>query len=88
MLLLALAVAIIAMALAYIQDCKIEDIPMLFFEVYEDRAGEFRWRLKSRNGRIVGTSGEGYTRKRDCYRAIENIKKCLFYTAPPIKDLT
>lgn len=35
------------------------DVP----EYYVDGAGEHRWRLKSRNGRVVATSGEGYTRK-------------------------
>lgn len=29
------------------------------FEVYEDRAGERRWRLRAKNGEIVA-SGEGY----------------------------
>jgi uncharacterized protein YegP (UPF0339 family) len=35
-------------------------------EIYEDAKGEWRWRLKSANGRIIATSGEGYTRKSDC----------------------
>lgn len=38
-------------------------------EVYEDASGEWRWRLKSSNGRVVATSGEGYTRQRDCEEA-------------------
>jgi uncharacterized protein len=29
------------------------------FEIYKDRKGEFRFRLKSRNGEIVAT-GESY----------------------------
>lgn len=29
------------------------------FVVYQDDAGEWRWRLKARNGKIVA-SGEGY----------------------------
>lgn len=31
--------------------------------VYRDRKGEWRWRLKSANGKIVACSGEGYKRK-------------------------
>jgi uncharacterized protein YegP (UPF0339 family) len=36
------------------------------WEVYEDKAGEWRWRRKAPNGRIVGAATEGYTAKADC----------------------
>jgi uncharacterized protein YegP (UPF0339 family) len=45
------------------------------FEVYEDKAKEFRWRLKAPNGQIVAASGEGYKSKADCEKAIDLIKK-------------
>lgn len=32
-------------------------------EVYRDAAGEFRWRARDTNGRIVAESGEGYERR-------------------------
>jgi len=35
-------------------------------EVYKDSKGEWRWRLKASNGRVVATSGEGFKRKRSC----------------------
>ena len=44
------------------------------FEVYADKAGEFRFRLKARNGEIVAT-GEGYKAKASCLNGIESIKK-------------
>ena len=44
------------------------------FEMYEDKAGEFRFRLKARNGEIIGTS-EGYTAKAGCINGIESVKK-------------
>jgi uncharacterized protein YegP (UPF0339 family) len=31
--------------------------------VYEDEAGEFRWKLRSENGEIVADSAEGYRHK-------------------------
>jgi len=40
------------------------------FEVYEDAAGEWRWRLKAANNQIIAVSGEGYTRIGDCTDAI------------------
>lgn len=36
------------------------------FEVYQDKRGEWRWRRKASNGRIVGAASEGYDRKSDC----------------------
>ena len=43
------------------------------FHIYRDKAGEWRWRLVARNGRIRADSGEGYTRKFDCERAISDV---------------
>lgn len=44
------------------------------FEVYADKAGEFRFRLKARNGEIIATS-EGYKAKASCLNGIESVKK-------------
>ena len=44
------------------------------FEVYTDKAGEFRFRLKAKNGQVIATS-EGYKKKTSCLNGIESIKK-------------
>ncbi len=44
------------------------------FEVYEDKGGKFRFRLKARNGEIVSSS-QAYTTKQSCKHGIEAIKK-------------
>lgn len=44
------------------------------FEVYKDKAGEFRFRLKATNGQIIAT-GEGYKALAGCMNGIESIKK-------------
>jgi uncharacterized protein YegP (UPF0339 family) len=44
------------------------------FEVYLDKAGEYRFRLKARNGEIIAV-GEGYKAKASCLNGIESIKK-------------
>lgn len=44
------------------------------FEVYKDKRGEFRFRLKASNGEPIGT-GEGYKAKAGCMNGIESIKK-------------
>lgn len=47
--------------------------PPPYFEVYPDAKGEYRWRLKSKNGRIVADSGEGYATRNKASRAAHNL---------------
>ena len=44
------------------------------FELYADKAGEFRFRLKAKNGEVIATS-EGYKTKASCLNGIESVKK-------------
>lgn len=44
------------------------------FEVYADKGGEFRFRLKATNGQIIATS-EGYTILANCLNGVESVKK-------------
>ena len=44
------------------------------FEVYQDNAGEFRFRLKATNGQVIAT-GEGYKAKASCLNGVESVKK-------------
>lgn len=41
--------------------------------VYRDKAGEWRWRVFSRNGRIMADSGEGYRRQSSCRDAARKL---------------
>jgi len=43
------------------------------FELYEDKAGEFRFRLKAKNGEVIAIS-EGYKTKASCENGIESVK--------------
>ena len=44
------------------------------FEVYTDKAGEYRFRLKATNGQIIAVS-EGYKAHASCLNGIESVKK-------------
>ncbi|MBO2527527.1 MAG: hypothetical protein CW335_05020 [Clostridiales bacterium] len=44
------------------------------FEIYKDKAGEFRFRLKATNGQIIAV-GEGYKALAGCLNGIESVKK-------------
>ena len=44
------------------------------FELYKDRAGEFRFRLKASNGQEIAAS-EGYTTKAACLNGVESVRK-------------
>ncbi len=40
------------------------------FEIYRDTGGDWRWRLRARNGRIVADSAEGYASRRNVKAAV------------------
>ena len=64
-------------ALSPVEDQTVEGFESLKhpkYEVYTDKAGEFRFRLKARNGEIIGVS-EGYKAKASCFNGIESVKK-------------
>jgi uncharacterized protein YegP (UPF0339 family) len=44
------------------------------FEVYTDKAGEYRFRLTATNGQTIAAS-EGYKAKASCMNGIESVKK-------------
>ena len=54
-----------------VADYKKEEVPK--FEVYKDKAGEFRFRLKAGNGEIIAAS-EGYKAKSGCLNGIESVQ--------------
>jgi uncharacterized protein YegP (UPF0339 family) len=45
------------------------------FELYEDNAGEYRWRLRHENGNIMGDSGEGYASRTGAINGIQSVKR-------------
>lgn len=44
------------------------------FEIYKDKAGKFRFRLKAGNGEVIAV-GEAYESKASCLNGIESIRK-------------
>jgi len=44
------------------------------FEVYEDSAGQWRWRLVHDNGNIIADGGEGYASRQKCVQGIESVR--------------
>jgi uncharacterized protein YegP (UPF0339 family) len=45
------------------------------FEIYKDKAGEFRWRLKTADGDILAVPEDAYKNRADAKRAVESIQK-------------
>jgi len=56
------------------------------FELFIDKKGEFRWRLRHQNGTIIADSGEGYTSRESAVNDINSVIE----NAPsaPIEDQT
>ena len=45
------------------------------FELYEDKSGGFRFRLKAGNGEVIATSSESYKTKASALNGIDSIKR-------------
>jgi hypothetical protein len=45
------------------------------FEVYKDKAGEYRWRLKASNGQVIAGSGQGNSSKKSCLDGIDSVRR-------------
>lgn len=52
--------------------CKSASNPK--FELYMDKGGNFRFRLKARNGQIIAVS-QGYATKAACENGLESVRK-------------
>jgi len=64
-------------AASHVEDQTVENFETLThpkFELYADKAGEFRFRLKARNGEPIGKS-EGYKAKDSALNGIASIGK-------------
>lgn len=48
------------------------------FQIELAKNGQFYWRLRGRNGQIVATSHESFTRRRDAVRAVNRIEDLIF----------
>ena len=55
------------------------------FEVYKDKSGQFRWRLRMQNTKVIAASGEGYKEKESCLKAIESLKRVA--ADAPVKEV-
>ena len=63
--------------IANVEDQTVENFESLKhpkFEMYQDKAGEYRFRLKATNGQVIAVS-EGYTTKASCENGVESVKK-------------
>ena len=63
--------------IAEIEDQTVEDFVPLKnpkFQVYKDKADQFRFRLNAKNGQIIAI-GEDYTTLRKCLNGVASVKK-------------
>jgi uncharacterized protein YegP (UPF0339 family) len=45
----------------------------LKFEIYQDAAKEYRWRLKGSDDKLLATAGQGYSAKADCRKGVDRM---------------
>lgn len=46
----------------------------MYYKLYKDVTGQWRWNYKSKNGNVIADSGESYHNKSDAERGIEIMK--------------
>jgi uncharacterized protein YegP (UPF0339 family) len=54
-----------------------KDVKAGTVEVFEDKAGEFRFRVKDADGKTVAMSTKGYDKKEDAVKALDFVKSTL-----------
>lgn len=54
---------------------NVTTLPNPKFELYQDKANEFRYRLRARNGEIICISENGYASKDGCKKGIASLAK-------------
>lgn len=56
------------------------------FELFEDRGGEWRWRLRHDNGNVIATSGQGYASKAGARKGLRSVRRNV--SGAPIETVT
>ena len=56
----------------------------MYFQLYKDKAGEWRWNLKAGNHETIADSSEGYKSKQSAMHGIELVKKA---AEAPVKEV-
>ena len=54
-----------------------------FFEIYQDKRGDWRWRLSHINGNVLADSGQGYSRRASVKRAIDRMTDAAMFAVRP-----
>ena len=57
------------------RDAKADKAARAKFEVYKDKSGGYRWRLRATNTQILAVAAQGYSDRRSCVSAIESVKR-------------
>ncbi len=76
-----LVIAAAALVLPYVTEVKeaVDDAApaksKAKFQMYKDKAGEWRWTLRHQNGNIIADSSEGYSSKGNMKKGMESVRK-------------
>lgn len=60
---------------------------MAAFELFEDNAGQWRWRLRHRNSNIIADSGEGYASRQKATQGLQSVKANALGAAVTIEEV-
>jgi uncharacterized protein YegP (UPF0339 family) len=46
-------------------------------EIYKDKSGEYRFRIKDADGKVIAMTPKGYDTKEECHKALDLVKATL-----------
>jgi uncharacterized protein YegP (UPF0339 family) len=47
------------------------------FEIYKDKAGAWRWRLRARNNQLLASGGQAFASKSNVVRSLKSVRKAV-----------
>jgi uncharacterized protein YegP (UPF0339 family) len=47
------------------------------FEIYQDVAGEWRWRPRAKNGQLLANGGEGFASRSNVIRSLKAVRQAV-----------
>lgn len=59
----------------HVTTCNTCDAGIAYEKPHDEPTGDFGWRFRAANGQISGVSGEGFTRREDAHRAVDDFLK-------------
>ena len=69
-----------------VSELNLRRVELSVIMFYKDKQGEWRWRLKARNGKVLADSGEGYKRYAGAEKGARAMIKIILVAYERLRD--